>query len=163
MSNQTPPPALERLRALSAKWRAEYYQPYASGCGDKRLLACADDLDAVLASLLSEQPNDATGQGRLLLNAYGRTCYEAGEANERAKAASLPSGWQPIASCPKDGTAFLVWIPRRIHMETGFVDVGDFGDEGVQTRCGDLRYDHPTHWMPLPPAPAPDGGSTHGK
>jgi hypothetical protein len=72
------------------------------------------------------------------------------------------TGWQPIATAPKDGTAILIWQPR-----TDFVrSVREWKN------CDDSRYAvgywrtwvgswgnrndadvEPTHWQPLPSPP----------
>lgn len=44
---------------------------------------------ACLVAALADRPNDATGQGRLLLNAYGRQCYDAGRASMEARVQEL--------------------------------------------------------------------------
>lgn len=68
--------------------------------------------------------------------------------------------WQDISTAPKDGTWFLgfrdlncyedqwqVWRWHEEHFDpelTGWMNAGDTAD-----------FDQaPTHWMPLPPAPA---------
>ena len=65
------------------------------------------------------------------------------------------SGWRAIASAPKDGTQILTWGATR-GIDTAFYDP----DPNHGTWRGDatgFSMDHeaePTHWMPLPPAPA---------
>jgi hypothetical protein len=74
-------------------------EPACDGCFNRTLraeglrqaqiaLAAADTQVKELEAALS-QPNDSTGRGRLLLNAYGRRCYEAGEKAAEAQLASL--------------------------------------------------------------------------
>lgn len=63
-------------------------------------------------------------------------------------------GWRDIASAPKDGTRFDVWVPS----ETGGYRVADlhFNTQGLLTRDGIIGKDlarWPTYWRPLPAAP----------
>lgn len=66
-----------------------------------------------------------------------------------------PSGWQPIATVPKDGTAFLGFFPER----QGYVARQDVipmywnGSDWCNSLSGYVMSITPTHWMPLPPAP----------
>ena len=60
-------------------------------------------------ALLADPPaaNDGPGNtdGRLLLNAYGRQCFDAGMAAEKTRAAAeTPQGWQGVGE-PFDGCA----------------------------------------------------------
>lgn len=78
-------------------------------------------------------------------------------------------GWQDIASAPRDGTRFDVWVPS----ESGGYRVTDlwFGHSGKLYGGDPWPADlprWPTHWMPLPNPPAstlpdaaPDAGSPH--
>ena len=63
------------------------------------------------------------------------------------------AGWQPIATAPKDGTRFLAW------------EAGTQRSAIIWRRSAgwdtDAFYMDPvafTHWMPLPPPPAQEGG-----
>lgn len=47
--------------------------------------------------------------------------------------------WQPIETAPRDGTWMLVACGWR--------------REGEDAIGGTIRWDIPTHWMPLPPPP----------
>lgn len=70
--------------------------------------------------------------------------------------------WKPIESAPKDGRTVI--IGRRMN-EFGFVrgygrfegKPGSFCSgwisQGFDEALGNLGLAHPTHWMPLPPAP----------
>lgn len=82
--------------------------------------------------------------------------------------------WKPIETAPKDGTSVLLFIPKTVecqaHQALGWWDE-KFDQIGL-TRGGNPKYRaawtdgtvaswgyeentelHPTHWMPLPPAP----------
>lgn len=68
-------------------------------------------------------------------------------------------GWQPIASAPKDGSAFFTYIPWE---ELDDCDPEDHYDiagwdlengEFWKTKCG---FDLVTQWKPLPEPPDPD-------
>lgn len=83
--------------------------------------------------------------------------------------------WRPIDTAPKDGTPVLLFVPahqphRWVTGQTwppetitvvGFWEAGGNyeGDEaGWDAWPNDRGYpclypEHPTHWMPLPPAP----------
>lgn len=66
--------------------------------------------------------------------------------------------WQPIETAPKDGTAFLGWLPDR----QGFVARQDIGicswsewGGGIWSLGGHTSVtSQPTHWMPLPEPPS---------
>ena len=45
-------------------------------------------------SIIDRDPGDDTGQERLLLNVYGRKCYEAGEKAARAPLLALVKEFQ---------------------------------------------------------------------
>ena len=64
--------------------------------------------------------------------------------------------WQPIDTAPKDGTDVLVFEDP---MMVGAYWDTDPRDEGGQIWriLGVCEYLHPTHWMPLPPAPLKKG------
>lgn len=81
---------------------------------------------------------------KLILNSYGRRCYDAGRAEGLREAAQ----WQPMATAPKDGTEVLLtngsykragWWAK--HRNCWSVDAV-------------VPMAEPTHWMPLPAAPA---------
>ena len=60
--------------------------------------------------------------------------------------------WQPIETAPRDGTRVLLY-------ENGHYYAGETeGDDGYWSSfCGQyvVTTPDPTHWMPLPEAPAP--------
>jgi len=84
--------------------------------------------------------------------------------------------WQPIETCPKDGSCFLVWVHSETHDETddglpmiadnSSVDIGwwcagtdpvpwGYVDFGMQNTHD---VDEPEYWMPLPPPPSVEDG-----
>lgn len=71
--------------------------------------------------------------------------------------------WQPIETCPKDGTEILVCVTYSLggnppEWETGmWVDsISDEYPWPIYERRIDL-FGYPTHWMPLPLPPAEGG------
>ena len=84
------------------------------------------------------------------------------------------TGWQPIASAPKDGTAFLgarferdewfgkVWWQPEFD---AFIDScqlmtmapGWTFEDGSSQHLHSPGVPNVTHWMPLPPPPGDDG------
>jgi hypothetical protein len=72
-----------------------------------------------------------------------------------------PDWWRDIASAPKDDTEILVtgWIyndPKQGRWQ----QVASWNGETWATEQAPLHF--PTHWMPLPAAPAPDEGEKAG-
>lgn len=59
------------------------------------------------------------------------------------EAALAASGWQPIATAPKDGTKVLLFLPVQGHRVEPTILVGRV--TGGPTDA--------THWLPLPPPP----------
>ncbi len=74
--------------------------------------------------------------------------------------------WQPIETAPRDGTWFLLTGGQIRYGWDGDTQpsvvcgqrTSEFGDESWQFAWYDGgyygEYEHPTHWMPLPPPPA---------
>ena len=70
--------------------------------------------------------------------------------------------WQPIETHPKGfADRFLVFNGEEIHLVFWDDTWGNDGwfmcDDGKCARDLPLRGKKPTHWMPLPPSPAPEG------
>ncbi len=111
----------------------------------------------------SEQPKDSTGRDRLLLNAYGRKCYDAGQRSMLDSSCQVqPEPWQGIESAPQDHEAepIIVWADG-LHLATrGFTaelrQPGWFDERGWKI--------HPTHWMrpAAPGAARTPKGNAHG-
>lgn len=99
--------------------------------------------------------------------------YESMKATQPAAAA--PDGWLPIDSAPRDisdvtkcGEVVLLggdgWVSQGFYHdgskcyghrgEAGFFDSEDWGEDRLLIASNV----HPTHWMPLPAAPANGGG-----
>src|SRR5688572_20436745 len=70
--------------------------------------------------------------------------------------------WQPIDSAPKDGTAVLCFIPlpTMSDQSNSRILVMRWNDgAGWRTDVHPLQAFEPTHWMHLPAAPIPKGGT----
>ena len=82
------------------------------------------------------------------------------------------TGWQPIATAPRDGSAFLAYgqhttdnVRRnRVHWRVGdhwwgiilfdvYREVGMGGSQFVFSKDGAKTWSSPTHWQPLPAPP----------
>lgn len=93
---------------------------------------------------------------------HDRCLAECVPADLRASTPS-PEGqpWQPIETAPKDGTpVLLLWFDA----ETGAAPMHRVGfwHSREQAWCDTHRvlhnqHSHPTHWMPLPSPPTPEG------
>lgn len=75
--------------------------------------------------------------------------------------AAQPEGWQPIETAPRDGTSILIlYNGCAIEACWECVEYGDWESwsESVYWWSSELNClddgDEPTHWMPLPAAPA---------
>lgn len=80
------------------------------------------------------------------------------------------SGWKEIASAPRDGSSVIIWKPdermvgeymmtafwddNHFSGEAGWVPVGGHHRQGYVSQVTGTRQGYPTHWMPLPDAPA---------
>lgn len=72
------------------------------------------------------------------------------QAIAKAEASPSSTGWQKIASAPKDGTDVLIWGPQ------GKPTIAHWWDGNFQNVSGwwyNARVFYPTHWMPLPSSP----------
>lgn len=78
---------------------------------------------------------------------FGATPGPRGE-----NAVGVVEAWQPIETAPKDGTRFLAVCGTG---QTRLVRWADYGGDRypIGDSPGTIWDDHPTHWMPLPPAP----------
>lgn len=76
------------------------------------------------------------------------------------------SEWQPIETAPKDGTRVLAYWPDCYGNGSACAVESWFGPWGKgnadQTWQSPFEWadghNDPTHWMPLPPPPAREGG-----
>jgi hypothetical protein len=64
--------------------------------------------------------------------------------------------WQPIETCPRDGTHILLFMEDNI--TEGYYHSGSNEWKGSQLSehgcgCCGCPNEAPTHWQPLPPAP----------
>ena len=67
------------------------------------------------------------------------------------------TGWQPIETAPKDGTTVLLYAPGWDSPKTGWTYGKDEWQDCPYSHKGSKNY-LPTHWMPLPAAPAKQEG-----
>lgn len=67
------------------------------------------------------------------------------------------SGWQPIETAPRDGTTVLLYAPGWDSPKTGWTYGKDDWQDCPYSHKGSENY-LPTHWMPLPAAPAKQEG-----
>lgn len=70
------------------------------------------------------------------------------------------SGWRPIETAPKDGTAILLYCDDHVSAEFGSVigfwsedDGGDWYASEAHSSPLFWASDRPTHWQPLPEPP----------
>jgi hypothetical protein len=99
---------------------------------------------------------DATGLAPAVASVFLRGFDEAADAILAALSEQPVSavGWRNIASAPKDGTPFLGWMDR---VEQFYWQSAE-GSRPVGWRHFMWVYPEgkgPTHWQPLPAAPAP--------
>lgn len=119
-------------------------------------------LDLLEAELAREGMHEATrlvGEIR-----YDCERMEAKLASRKAEVARLSpegGGWRPIESAPKDGTAIQVFCPtwyrggggQDVVIWMNFTDRPGWYGSSVEAPLD------PTHWMPLPAAPATEGAT----
>lgn len=60
--------------------------------------------------------------------------------------------WRPIDTAPKDGKAFLVWVPEN---QCTFAVVARDGKLSIFGGGHRDHIQHATHWQPLPEPPRP--------
>lgn len=80
------------------------------------------------------------------------------ELLDRLEAAENAVQWQPIETAPKDGTRLLLWWGSEVHIGRCVVagmsrDGGDWW-RSESHQVFKVAEGRPTHWMPLPAAPA---------
>src|SRR5690606_69758 len=88
------------------------------------------------------------------------------ERTSPSPAQSVPSGWQPIETAPKDGTWVLSYctgfdVSYGPHHAPGFAIIAWDDEFGFWQVMPDSAYEigaTPTHWTPLPAAPTAGGG-----
>lgn len=71
------------------------------------------------------------------------------------------AGWRDIESAPRDGTRIMLWLREPwacVELALWYEPWGVWLTErylpGETDEMGGIGADVPTHWMPLPPAPA---------
>jgi hypothetical protein len=175
------PTITARARALLAAWRAEMHRSYVVHgvtpvtYNDTDVARDIAELDEVIAGLAASQAEPAAyiehhkGGDNLI--------WEVQKSSPRvtplfASALSAVAGWQPIETAPKDGRYFLAgnahgawiahWDPEAV---SGYRFEHPWRSRMLNHWHMPLegRYEPPTHWMPLPAAPAQGGqpGEAH--
>jgi hypothetical protein len=116
----------------------------------------------------TEDGGELVAEARRLLSQYtfeGASFHmihrlaDALEARPLQGQPSLPEGWRPIETAPRDGTNVLVW-------RSGYNCVASAKRaKGLPANFpGNHEYpDDATHWMPLPSPPAPDSVAPSGE
>ena len=102
---------------------------------------------------------DVAGTVYAILNASGLRNEDTGELAiaraEKAEAERDAARWQPIETAPRDGTRLWCFWPDAWSEERqaiGWFVSG--GEDEYWTDAADSDPNPPTHWMPLPAAPA---------
>lgn len=120
------------------------------------VLALLSEIEGLKAERDALIAVDEAGEG--LRQASRDRTYEA-ERQLAALRTQAPDSWRPIETAPKDGDAILITRPTLFTAEERWHVVRwDEGDE--MWVCHDGKFDSylrgpaPTHWMPLPAAPA---------
>lgn len=79
------------------------------------------------------------------------------------------AGWRDIATAPKDGTLIVlgarngVWLGKYVPVyQSGFRPENPWSSMLLNHDHMAERYTRPTHWMPLPKAPAPPASEAKG-
>jgi len=69
---------------------------------------------------------------------------------------AMPHQWQPIETAPKDGTVILIAeFTRPVWSVVSAKWCKEWHEPSWDTISKHCLYNNPTHWMPLPPPPAP--------
>ncbi len=99
---------------------------------------------------MSDQPSDAAL--RALVEQAARESIDDALRGAASVPASPPTreGWQPIDTAPKDRSVLVYW-PDGDSVHVGIAWFGPNMQAWLVTNVGPVA---PTHWMPLPPAPA---------
>jgi hypothetical protein len=187
---QTPASVVERLRS---------HKDYPGGTAYARVYRNPDGLEAAalierlsaeregLAKVFSDVMflrKDHPGQTERFYAEEASAICRRGLAALSTQGESRQTGWQDIATAPKDGARVILYAAAW-EMTWGEVQVGHYEGDGEgggewvtaegavgdndpafdpEAECPDYDCDDdwnvgPTHWMPLPAAPTPaDGG-----
>jgi len=119
------------------------------------------ELHAAEHAKLGEMLLDKSEDGKSQANWQGGRVNGIGSAISALSAQVQDvAGWQPIETAPKDGTRLLLmWEPfsgMSEHVELGKWNVRN----GWVNTYGHAFSGSPTHFMPLPAAPAKQEGGT---
>jgi len=151
-----------RLRIMALEAHAEQLlvamgvADQASVEDDDYIPACLDIGKAAdeLRALLSVPQGETRGGDRVSQDPGPHPC---GEQDEQAVGATAAlAGWRPISSAPKDGSAVLLFFPKRYSGSGGISWGCHVSGDWLDSRA--IRDNDASHWMPLPEPPAPGEG-----
>ena len=152
----------------------------------RRLNDMADDLRALLKAY-QERGRALARIAITTLRDDGGALHRLGQVAAAARAAlnqkgidailaalrSTDTGWRDIATAPRDGTAVVGWGFLNSRNDNGplrsavmvahvmrYRNYASGGGDWVSACLSNVISQHPTHWMPLPPAPT-DTGANH--
>jgi len=122
--------------------------------------AVANDEGISLLTLVEEEGHDFAAVYEDADASFIAACNPSAirELLDRLDAAEKAVQWRPIETAPKDGTRLLLWWGSEVHIGR-CVGAGMSRDGGDWWRSESHQVfkvagGRPTHWMPLPAAPA---------
>ena len=132
----------------------EYVHAYARACVDAAATPSGRQLASSVVAL-----SDAAKYAKAMidneLHGEGGDCLTSAWDMLTEALAAIPaaaSGWQDMATAPRDGTSVTVCGPASGPPQTAFFDVGGWQVWVYQLTGLQVRGE-PTHWMPLPEPP----------
>ena len=144
---------VERLKVDRAKKQKESVTIFDANCDLRSQLAVAQEEIRRLEKIVLSAQNAAIENGVALKSTQ----------DQLAKAEQQVAEWQPISTAPKDGTVVIVWWWNKV-ITAWCAGAGLSRDGGDWWRSHAMEvvstdYPRPTHWMPLPKAPATGASS----
>lgn len=107
---------------------------------------------------LEENSKDGYSSGEWFAYSESARLIEAALAPANPNSTPDPNGWRPIETAPKDDKEILLWL-RPPYDEAKILYWSDHEDAWVDDGPDGSIYGKlmPSHWMPLPEAPASSG------